>query len=80
MEKDTIQLIIEDIKRVAHLLGKATLSRSEYYQKGKFTHYQIYDGGQSWTTLCELAGIKPETKQPVSDEVYFKRLAERQKL
>jgi len=75
MEPDNTQAIIDDIKRVAHRLGKETLSRSEYYQKGKFTHYQIYDGGQNWTTLCELAGIKPETKQPVPDEIYFKRLA-----
>lgn len=75
MESDTTQVIVEDIKRVAHLLGKATLSRSEYYQQGKFTHYQIYDGGRNWTILCELAGIKPETKQPVSDETYFQRLA-----
>jgi hypothetical protein len=65
MESDTTQAIVEDIKRVAHRLGKATLSRSEYYQQGKFTHYQIYDGGRSWTILCELAGIKPETKQLV---------------
>jgi hypothetical protein len=71
----TTQAIVEDIKRVAHLLGKETLSRSEYYQHGKFTHYQIYDGGRNWTTLCELAGIKPETKQQVSDEIYFQRLA-----
>lgn len=75
MKSDITKAIVEDIKRVANLLGKSTLSRSEYYQQGKFSHYQIYDGGQSWTILCELAGIKPETKKPVSDEIYFQRLA-----
>jgi hypothetical protein len=76
MESDTTQAIVEDIKRVAHRLGKVTLSRSEYYQEGEFTHYQIYDGGRNWTILCELAGLKPETKEAVSDETYFQRLAD----
>jgi len=75
MESDITQEIVEDIKRVAHRLGKTTLSRSEYFQQGKFNHYQVYDGGQNWTDLCEMAGIKPETKQPVSDETYFHRLS-----
>jgi len=75
MESDITQAIVEDIKRVAKRLGKTTLSRSEYYQQGKFNHYQIYDGGRNWTDLCEMAGINPETKQPVSDDTYFHRLA-----
>jgi len=74
MEASTTQAIVDDIKRVANSLGKVTLSRSEYYQQGKYNHYQIYDGERNWTSLCEMAGIKPETKQPVSDETYFQRL------
>jgi len=75
IESRTTQAIVEDIKRVARRLGKASLSRREYYEHGKFSHYQIYDGGRNWTTLCELAGIKSETRQRVSDETYFERLA-----
>ena len=75
MDSATTQAIVKDIKRVASQLGKETLSRSDYFQFGKFNHYQIYDGGRNWTDLCQLAEIKPETKRPVSDETYFHRLA-----
>ena len=57
MKDDITEAIVEDIRRVAHRLGSNSLARSEYYQHGKYSHYQVYDGGNDWTTLCERAGI-----------------------
>ncbi|MDD8026200.1 MAG: hypothetical protein PHI34_06790 [Acidobacteriota bacterium] len=76
MNEDRRDTIVEDIKRVALRLGSSALSRSEYYKHGKYNHYQIYDGGNDWTTLCELAGVIPKTRLPVADEVYFLKLTE----
>lgn len=66
--------IIEDIRRVANELGQRLLSRAEYVQKGKFTLYQIYDGGATWEQYCLAAGVTTRKKEPVPDEVYFTRL------
>lgn len=68
--------VIEDIKRVATLRGTDMLSRSEYLSHGDYSEYQLYDGGYSWSQLCELAGISCDiTNEPVSDEEYFQRLS-----
>ena len=66
MEQDITHSIIADIKKVARRLGKNELSRSEYYQHGKFSHYQIYEGGRNWTSLCKKAKIGTKTKEPIS--------------
>lgn len=66
--------IIEDIKAVAKKLGQSVLSRAEYAQKGKFTLYQIYDGGTTWEQYCLAAGFATRKKEAVPDEVYFDRL------
>lgn len=66
--------IVEDIKRVASKLARRELSRSEYIQDGRFSEYQIYDGGRTWEELCTAAGVQTKKKEPVSDNVYFERL------
>ncbi len=69
--------IIEDIVRVATELGVQSLSRSRYLQFARFSHYQIYDGGRTWSDLCTQAGLSTgANNEPVSDEVYFQRLAD----
>jgi len=75
MNNDITDAMVADIKRVARRLGANSLSRSEYFQHGKYSQYQLYDGGNDWTTLCKRAGVTPKTKQPVSDENYFLNLA-----
>jgi hypothetical protein len=67
--------IAADIQRVAGRLGQKALSRTEYLQHGKFSEYHIYDGGRTWGSLCQLAGVAAKTVDPVSDDVYFDRLA-----
>jgi len=75
MNEESIQAIVDDIKRVADRLCAQSLARSEYLAHGEFSAYQIYDDGMTWTELCERAGLSTKTKQPVSDETYFANLA-----
>lgn len=71
----TDEVLAVDIGAVAKRLGRNTLSRAEYLQHGKFSGYQIYDGGRTWEGLCKLAGIASKRIEAVSDDVYFERLA-----
>lgn len=68
--------VIEDIQRVAKQLGTSELSRSDYLGHGKYSMYQIYDGGTTWDGYCKLAGLKTKSKDQVSNEEYFQRLVE----
>jgi len=75
MSNDEQKLIVDDVERVAQLLGKEALGLSEYLQHGKYSEYQIYDGGRTWGKICKKAGIKTKANKPVSDDIYFERLA-----
>ncbi|MEA2078226.1 MAG: hypothetical protein U9O95_09450 [Candidatus Marinimicrobia bacterium] len=66
--------IIGDIKSVAKKLNVNKLSRSEYLTHGKYSSYQLYDDGNSWTDLCKQAGLKTKEKEIVTDKKYFERL------
>lgn len=71
----TEQEIVEDIVRVAKELGVKSLSRSRYLQFARFSEYQIYDDGRTWSKLCALAKLSTAANnEPVTDEVYFQRL------
>jgi hypothetical protein len=73
----TEQEIVEDIARVAAELGVKSLSRSRYLQFARFSGNQIYDGGRTWSELCSQADLSTgANNDPVSDEVYFQRLAD----
>src|SRR4030042_406631 len=66
--------LISDVKAVASKLGTNILSRSEYFQHGHYTAYQVYDGGRTWEDVCRAAGLETKKKELVSDEEYFSRL------
>jgi hypothetical protein len=66
--------LLEDIRQVAEQLGSAELSRSEYLQHGRFSAYQIYDGGTTWEDYCVALGLASRKKEHVLDDVYFSRL------
>jgi len=69
------EAIIEDIKAVASRLRQTSLSRSQYLNNGgRYSEYDLYDGGRTWGTLCNAAGVATREKQLVPDEVYFQRL------
>jgi hypothetical protein len=79
MEEPSDADIVADIKRVAALLSLKPgemLSRQEYREHGgKFSHYHLYDGGRAWKPLCAAAGFSTKEKVPVSDDIYFEKLA-----
>lgn len=66
--------LIADVKMVALKLGTNMLSRSEYFQHGQYTAYQVYDGGRTWEDVCRAAELETKKKEPVSDEEYLSRL------
>ncbi len=74
MKNDIERDLIADVKTVASKLGTNMLSRSEYFQHGQYTAYQVYDGGRTWEDVCRAAGLETKKKEPVSDEEYFSRL------
>ena len=74
MKNDIQQNLIADVKTVASKLGTNMLSRSEYFQHGKYNAYQVYDGGRTWEDVCRAAGLETKKKEPVSDEEYLSRL------
>ncbi len=71
----TDEVLAADVGAVAKRLGRDTLSRAEYLQHGRFSGYQLYDGGRTWEGLCKLAGIASKRIEAVPDDVYFERLA-----
>jgi len=68
------EAIIEDIRAVRSQLRQISLSRGEYLLNGKYSMYDLYDGGRTWESLCNAAGVTTRRIQPVPDEVYFQRL------
>lgn len=76
MSADIKHRIVSDIARVARQLHKSKLSRAEYLTHGKFSEYQLYDGGQTWGDLCDLAGLGSLKVVEVADDEYFDRLRE----
>jgi hypothetical protein len=71
------QEIVDDIKRVAANLGLKPgdeFGNPEYQANGgRFSPYQIPDGGKTWSDYCKKAGFSPRIKKPVSDEEYWER-------
>lgn len=71
--------IVADIQKIAGLLGKSpgdSFAKGEYFGNSlaKFTAYELYDGGASWTEYCELAGYQTRAKPQRDDQYYFSNL------
>ena len=73
MNDEETKAIVADIRRVA--AGRKAMSRAEYLQEGRYSEYQLYDGGRTWDSLCHAANVRSKRIEPVPDEVYFRRLA-----
>lgn len=73
MSDEETTAIVADIRRIA--AGRKALSRAEYLQRGRYSMYQLYDGGRTWDSLCHSANVTSKRIEPVPDEVYFRRLA-----
>lgn len=75
MSSPTDEEIVEDIRRVAQRFGGTQIGRADYRQHGRYSEYQIYDGGRTWTQMCKLAGLETKAQGPVADDVYFENLS-----
>lgn len=73
MEQD----IVRDIRVVAERLRLKPgeeFGLPEYLESGgRFSSYQISDGGYRWSDYCTKAGFRPKVKDPASDEEYYER-------
>lgn len=70
--------MVADVRRVGLALGKVPgrdkLGKQEYLRAGgRFSLYEVYDGGRNWTYYCRKAGYEPKTKSAVSDADYSER-------
>jgi hypothetical protein len=72
---DDFRAIADDIRRVRDSLRVTKLSRTEYVRHGgKYSLYQIYDGGETWESHCQRAGVPTKAKEAVPDDIYFENL------
>lgn len=69
--------VVDDIKRVAQNIGLKPgeeFTHPKYFENGgRYTEYQIADGGFGWKKYCESAGFKPKVKEQVSREECWER-------
>lgn len=66
--------LLEDLKRVAELLDKKTISQNEYIQKGNFAHDNFYKRFGSWNKALKEAGLPITVSKTISNEELFDNL------
>jgi 5-methylcytosine-specific restriction endonuclease McrA len=65
---------VDDIKRVAHLLGKKAVTQSDYNDSGKYSSSAIIARFGSWFKAIEAAGLEKSRNLGITDEQYFRNL------
>jgi hypothetical protein len=70
--------LIEDLKRVAKLIGKESITTTEYRAHSKCNPGLFTSRFGSWRNALQEAGLKPATNQGliITDEDYFNNLKE----
>lgn len=66
--------LLSDLKRVAELLNKQSLTQKEYNDNGKYTHGTFCTRFGSWNDSLEQAGLKISRKMYISNKVLFENL------
>jgi Homing endonuclease associated repeat/HNH endonuclease len=66
--------ILDDLRRVAKLLRKETLTASEYRQSGNASSGTIVGRFGSWNNGLEKAGLKVKFQRNISDDDLFENL------
>jgi hypothetical protein len=64
----TDQELIDDLRRVAALLGQRTLSKRAYERHGRFKCEPIFRRFGSWNRAMKKAGLEPSTFAPPATE------------
>lgn len=65
---------IPDLKRVAKLLGKSSVTTTEYQEHGRFASSTLANHFGSWFAALDAAGLDRTRTLHVTDEQYFKNL------
>ncbi|MFA6376264.1 MAG: hypothetical protein WCX69_02575 [Candidatus Paceibacterota bacterium] len=66
--------VLLDLKRVADLLKKDTVSQQEYIKHGKFSFHTFYNRFGSWNKALKAAGISLGRFKNISDKELFENL------
>lgn len=70
----TTREVVAELKRVAQLVGTATLGRRQFDQHGSFTQKAVTTAYGSWAAALDAAGLKPNYIRDPSNEQCFKNL------
>ena len=68
--------LLKDLKNVATLLKKDSLSEKEYTKNGKYHSSTIIRRFGSWFKAMEKAGLKKSRNLGITEEEYFKNIEE----
>lgn len=66
--------LLEDLKRIAHLMDQETITAAVYAQKGKFGVNTFLRRFGAWNKALEAAGLKVIYLQNIPEEVLFENL------
>lgn len=66
--------LIDDLKKVAKVLGKSNVSSEEYNKHGKFCHGTFQKRFGSWNKALQQAGLNLVVQQRISNEELFNNL------
>jgi len=66
--------LLKDLKRVAVLYNKKSISQKEYKEKGKFSPHTFYNRFGSWNNALTKAGLKVKRTMNISEEDLFNNL------
>lgn len=66
--------VINDLKRVAKMLGKETLTREEYESHSEFSRGVLEKHYGSWNAVLKLAGMELNLNRNFSDEEMFEEI------
>src|SRR5476649_730592 len=68
------EALLDDLRRVAHLLGTATLKYDEYPQHGRCASRIFETRFGSWNAALRAAGLEVGRRQDISDEELFENM------
>ena len=67
-------VLLQDMRRVAGLLGKPILSRTEYAKHGQYSHSVIEKRFNGWSDACKIIGLSSVNNRPLSTDEIVKDL------
>ena len=62
------QVLLEDLKHIANLLAKATLTKEEYDKHGRFHSATVRNRFGTWNAALELSGLVVQKRVNIPQE------------